>query len=993
MKKAVSLILAIVMVFSVVPMSAFALNQYVVYDGQTGCQLLGLQIAQADNEWLLWDVTFDTTNDGRVYTTTEDHPGLVGAEAVLDLSYEGTAVSFNGAKVTDGEAVKLEAVNELVVLDEENKTRAEYVVNVTEETNGLPVVLIDTDDAPIPDKLNYVDASISVLGADVYDASDVYAKTAGIKLRGNSTMGYDKKPYRIKFDKKQEILGMGKAKSWVLLANYLDPSAMRNQVAFNLADRVNKNTAETTGFEVFSPRMKPVEVYLNGEYKGLYDMGDHMQANELRVAINELGDAEDEETGEKIEYPGEQIGYFIEVEVQSRVLTEGADGYEDWSAYSWIEGVGSESGKMQDPDKTDDHVTDALYFQFKLPEKPTTAQTGYITDYMQEVNDLILANDDAVWELLDMDSVIDWYLVNELFKNADSQMQSSVYFYKDGTLDEDGNAKENPNTKLYMAPVWDFDLGAGGVSYGEMNDPTGWRTRNDEYCGWFREMFEMSSFKNAVEARWADLHEEGILEAMFTDITALESAFAASAPANYEMWHENYVNAVNNTGWLTVPEVSQTGDWDAQITYLETWLKERIAFMDGEYGYADPATYETVQEDAVIYNNEVYTATSSGKVSKTYTIDQLITLDELAYELDITSTTAFNFGFNLNFACNINGESVVINLTPSAKNDWKGSGNVFDGTTGHYITKGTYNDRVMTVSGALVWHLNHYYNANTDTAGLANYVKSIRLNSVTVTFENATVGDKATFTLTNVNADTKKPVKVTKTVLSGKPVIAGEGIVGNTLTALNAAIAPFGASATYQWYRNGVAISGANGTTYTLTAADLGRNITVKATGLLHYTGTITSDAVYVAYDGTTATTPAAPALLDVTTDSLTVNAISGCEYSLDGITWQANGTFANLTAGASYNVYCRTAATATVKASAASDALIVVTDVLGGIMGDVDADGDIDTSDAVLVLEQGLEFIDMHDAVVGLSDYNGDGKINTSDARAILRAIVYNQV
>ncbi len=994
MKKAVSLILALVMLCTLVPMSSFALNEYVVYGGQDGCRLLSLQLTQADNAWLLYDIAFDETNDGRVLTTAEDHPGLVGASAILDLAFEGDDVYFNGTKVVDGEAVKLNAENELVVVSSEEKCRAEYVVNVTEESNGLPIVLIDTDDVEIATKLEYVGASISILGADVYGAKDIYSAAAtapknGIKLRGNSTMGYDKKPYRIKFDSKQNVLGMGKAKSWVLLANYLDPSAMRNQVAFNLADRVNKFTAETTGFEVFSPRMKPVEVYLNGEFKGLYDMGDHMQANELRVAINELGD-------EKIEYAGEEIGYFIEVEVQSRVLQEGADGYADWSAYSWIEGVGSASGKNQDPDKTDANVTDALYFQFKLPEEPTDNQKSYITEYMQEVNDLILERNDAVWDLIDMDSVIDWYLVNEIFKNADSQMQSSIYFYKDGTLavDDDDQVfeKTDPNTKLYMAPVWDFDLGAGGVSYGEMDDPTSWRTRNDEYCGWFRELFEMDSFKTALETRWANLHEEGILEAMFTDIDELTALFAEAAPANYEMWHQNYVDAVNNTDWLTVPEVSLTGDWNAQISYLENWLDTRIAWMDEQYGYTTPTTNATQNVDAVLFENEVFTAPSAGKVSQTYVIDELITLDMLAYDLDITANTAFDFGFDATFACTINGEDVTINLTPTAKGDWQSAGNVFDGETGKYIAAGTYNDRVLTLSGALKWRIAETYLKDTSlysTINLEDYVNKARLNSVKVTFENATAGNTATFSLTAVNKDTKEPIKIDKTVISGKPLIMGEAKVGNTLTVSNVDIAPFGATLGYQWYRNGSAISGATDSTYKVTASDLGKSLTVKATAKSFCTGTATSKALVITLDSITAAKAAAPTLSSITTDTIVVATRTGYEYSLNGKTWQTSGVFSGLTAGKAYNVYARVAATSNVKASEMSDALIVVTDVLGMIKGDINTSGTLDTTDAVLVLEQALEFIDLHDVVKGDCDFNGDGKINTSDARAILRYIV----
>jgi len=186
-----------------------------------------------------------------------------------------------------------------------------------------------------------------------------------------------------------------------------------------------------------------------------------------------------------------------------------------------------------------------------------------------------------------------------------------------------------------------------------------------------------------------------------------------------------------------------------------------------------------------------------------------------------------------------------------------------------------------------------------------------------------------------------------------------------------------------------VAIISPTSSIYDDLGYDLGKSLTVKATAKTFFTGTVTSDAVAVNLNGTVAAKAAKPALSSITTDTIVVATKSGCEYSLDGKTWQANGTFSGLTAGAAYTVYARVAATSAAKAGEMSDALIVVTDVLGMIKGDINTNGTLDTSDAVLVLEQALEFIDLHDAVKGDCDFNGDGKINTSDARAVLRYIV----
>ncbi len=986
MKKLISLLLAVVMICTLVPMTAFARNAYIAYNPTEDCQMTGISFTQADNPWLLWDVTFAEADGETVLKTEKDHPGLVGTDVIPSIDFVGTSATFNGKPIVEGETIKLKAENELVITDAVNHNFAEYTLIVTEESNGLPVVLIDTDGEAITTKTDYVKAHISVIGAEVYGADNIYygdATKDGIKLRGNSTMGYAKKPYRIKFTNKENVLGIASAKSWVLLADYLDPSSLRNQVAFNLANRVNSFTAESTGFQVFSPRMKLVEVYLNGEYQGLYEMGDHMQADKTRVNISEWGDEDSSSAGN-------EIGYFIEVEVQSRVLEEGAPDSEDWSDYSYITGVGSSSGKNQDPDKNDDVKQDALYFQFKLPEEPSEEHKAYITALMQKVNDKILANDASVWEIFDIDSVIDWYLVNELFKNADSQMQSSIYFFKNGELDSKGKPYENPNTKLYMGPVWDFDLGAGGVSYGKMDDPTGWRTNNDEYCGWFREMFEMDSFKSALEARWANLHKEGILDALFTDISYLEEFAGDAAIDNFDLWHDTYVEEVNKTSWLTVPAVSSDStNWETHVDYFESYLKARIDWLDEQFGYSKKTVLTTKNEPV---DTLTFTASKNGNVSQTYKVDKDVTLDQLALELDMTSTAKWNLAFNYTVTATINGKSQSFALTPSTKNDWQDEGNqIFDGKTGEYHKAGTYNDRRFTIAGAISWRLKDTYKISDATAdNLSEYVTKVHFNEVTVELNGAVAGNTATFSLKNDKTH-ETALSIDKTVIVGKPSIMGDAKAGMTLFASNTEMLPYNALVTYQWYADGKAISGATGNSYKMTTNDIGKAITVKATGTDMYTGTVTSDAKTGA-KYMRSSTYSAPTLVNVTANSITVEKYQSTpEYSLDGKTWQTDTTFTGLNPNTVYKVYVRASEHNTGAPGAISEPLIVTTLADETVIkGDVNGSGKLDTTDATWVLDHALEFATMNnEKVLILSDVNSDGKINTLDARLILKEIV----
>lgn len=588
MKKLLSFLLVLAMLCTFVPTSVFAFDEYVIHKGQAGCRLTEFKLTEALNAQLLWDITFtaqsEAQTEGRVLVSDKsnniDHPHIIGQSVIPTFTYEGTSMTFNGVAVTsDTTEVVLKAENEVVVYN--GTTYAEYVIVVNEQaSNGLPVVLIDTEGAAIPDKVNYVDSTISVLGSDIYGSEDIVAAVAGIKLRGNSTMGYDKKPYRIKFDKKQNVFNLGKAKSWVLLANYLDPAAIRNEVAYNFATRLNAYTAESTGFQVYVPRVRAVEVYLNNQFLGLYDMGDHVQVDGTRIAIDESGDELDDNDVQL--YPQADVGYYLEVEDSSRVLAE----YESEGApYFTIQNPGSDDGT-------------ALYVQFKTPEFPSTEQATYITNYLQQVNDLINAQDEAVWELIDMDSFIDWYLANEVFKNTDSNFLSSVKMFKDST---DGIA----NGKLCMGPVWDFDIGSGAVSYiGE--SPTGWRTRSTENCAWYENLFQMNTFVTAVEKRWKEIRDNGIVEQIFTDIDNLTVSLGEAAEINYRLWHDNYKNNVylNGTqpssGWVfTVPETCyNAAHWIEQARYMKAFMSGRIAWIDEQFGYT--ASSRTLSGKAVI---------------------------------------------------------------------------------------------------------------------------------------------------------------------------------------------------------------------------------------------------------------------------------------------------------------------------------------------------------------------------------------------------------
>ena len=161
----------------------------------------------------------------------------------------------------------------------------------------LPILWIDTvAAAPIVDRETYVPGTVRLDPNG--SALTPYQGTMGIRGRGNSTWGYDKKPYKLKLDTKSALAGLPSEKDWVLLADAVDDSHIRTEVAFDLA--------RATGHP-WTPRMVPVEIVLNGEYVGMYHLAEQVEVSALRVGIKAMKDtdnADPEVTG----------GYLLEMD-------------------------------------------------------------------------------------------------------------------------------------------------------------------------------------------------------------------------------------------------------------------------------------------------------------------------------------------------------------------------------------------------------------------------------------------------------------------------------------------------------------------------------------------------------------------------------------------------------------------------------------------------------------------------------------------------------
>ena len=378
----------------------------------------------------------------------------------------------------------------------------------------LPVLRITTDNgAPIVSKEVYITGQMTL----VSNVAGVAAVNGGLQIRGRGNSTWDihpKKPYRLKLTDKQSLLGMPSSKDWVLLANYSDKSLLRNAAALDLGTRM--------GFP-WSPRSAFVEVYLNDRYDGVYQLMENIKVTKDRVNIDELAPADvgsDKITG----------GYLLEVDFREDGLT----------MHSAI---------------------DDLPIVFQSPEAPAPAQQSYIEGYINQFETVLHSPtfaDPATGyaAFIDVDSFVRWYLVNEVFRNVDANMWSSCWMYKPR------------GGKLYMGPLWDFDLAAGNANYNDAFKTDGWHIRT---APWFSRLFEDPAFVARVKTAWNEIKADE-LPAMFQSITTSSLSLQQPQLNNFQRWPilETYV-------W---PNYRIPGSYAGEVDYLSTWLAARIAWMD-----------------------------------------------------------------------------------------------------------------------------------------------------------------------------------------------------------------------------------------------------------------------------------------------------------------------------------------------------------------------------------------------------------------------------
>lgn len=383
-----------------------------------------------------------------------------------------------------------------------------------------------------------------------------------VKGRGNSSFQQPKRPYQIKFASRQSLFGMPAAKRWVLLANHKDHSLVRNSVLFEAARRLGERYPNDSAF---------VDLYINSQYLGTYEVCQKVEVDRNRIAIRDLEAATEALNDAPLDsYPRFGSSQAKKGTVKGFKIPD--DPEDITGGYLVVL-----EKPFHYPETPNGFVTSrGVCYLVKSPEFMSERQAAYISGVFQRLEDAIYAADGRdpatglhFTELADLDSMVREYLLEEVFKNFDAN-KSSQYVIK--PADAEGGV-------LYFGPSWDFDLSMGGWtdSASNKNLVSPKRLHASNGTGWLPALCRHQVFRERTLTMY---YEEMV--PWLRALTGLEPD-GATAPLTdrYDLLKDSA--AMNFVRWpvLTSTAPVNTGaTFEANYAYLSSWLIRRMEYLD-----------------------------------------------------------------------------------------------------------------------------------------------------------------------------------------------------------------------------------------------------------------------------------------------------------------------------------------------------------------------------------------------------------------------------
>ena len=421
-----------------------------------------------------------------------------------------------------------------------------YAGPMLSKNSGVATVHFNSNDGEsVNTRSKYFEGELSIKGGPLTpDCGNVAPFEAEMKGRGNYSWSFDKKSFSLKFGDKMDLCGMGSSKKWALVANHYDRSLLRNTVANEVGDIFDNLK--------YTPNDTPVDLYVNGSYRGSYILIERINFEGGRLDFPEL---KAQDTPGMCSGADPDVGTTADVNGSYLLEWDFRKGGEDLNF-----GAGGRG-----------------WVALKEPEEEDYCQNmgAFINDYVDLADRDLFDGSPAYndWmSRIDLATAVDYYLAMEFLKPVDGQMWTSVYMYKPR------------GGKLEMGPLWDFDLGLGSADRaGNVVSPTGWYLRNpinvsakQTEVTWFNKLNENPTFRAAAKQRWNEVDSQ--LYALDSYVSAKANVIEDSADWNYRKW--------NHDSKISQYQVIRS-NWNADVSYLRNWVANRASWMNSQLDNGD----------------------------------------------------------------------------------------------------------------------------------------------------------------------------------------------------------------------------------------------------------------------------------------------------------------------------------------------------------------------------------------------------------------------
>ncbi len=454
------------------------------------------------------------------FTVTEE--GLIGQ--IPFLLSEDALCAVDLTLTTASGRVLTRAVDLLdggtLCIEGEGGAVREYALSFARIAHHLPVFDIHiADGAEVESTEEYLSAVISVdAGGAAGDFPSLTKREVLIRGRGHFSFGFDKKPYKLRFEKKTSVLGLAASKNWVLLSNYTDRSLIQNHLAMEVG--------KTLTHLPWHPNQILVDVFVNGRYRGVYSFGEQIEGKEERLDLKES-------------YVECDTDYLLEV-----------GGYEE--------------GDVLGKDYI--HAGSLTWMAIRFPDtdRMSKEQVAFLSDYLLRADAAVKARE-GYEALIDVDSVIDWVIMHELSYNLDCCFRRSCFLIKEA------------GGKLKIGPIWDFDLAFGNFYRYEEGD---WASIGEKggYVGetWVNSLMQDPAFRARFAARWEEV-KDALLARGLSVIAESGALCAPSAKENFTVWP-----ILGETLPSGPDDHVRYDTYEKVLGRLDRWYRARWEWLDGE---------------------------------------------------------------------------------------------------------------------------------------------------------------------------------------------------------------------------------------------------------------------------------------------------------------------------------------------------------------------------------------------------------------------------